>query len=94
MHALACLEGSALACVPCRMREACRELDCVLLHACSCEQSVEMCPHGSPSAEAVAQDFDNSADSSPARALARDPRTSSRDAGQVRISQYCSRSFI
>ena len=57
----------------------------VLLHACSCEQSVEMCPHGSPSAQAVAQDPGNSANSSPACDPAGKPRTSSREAAQVRL---------
>ena len=55
----------------------------VPLHARSCEQSVEMCPHGSPSAEAVAQDPANSADSFPACDPARNPRTFSREAAQV-----------
>ena len=53
----------------------------------SCEQSVEMCPHGSPSAEAVAQDpATNSADSSPACDPASKLRAPSRDAGQVRLA--------
>ena len=60
-------------------------LESVLLRLRSCEQSVEMCLHGSASAEAVAQEPANSSDSSPARALARSKhKASSRDAGQVR----------
>ncbi len=55
----------------------------VPLHACSCEQSVEMCPHGLPSAEAVARDPANSADSSPASDPARNSRASSQEAAQV-----------
>lgn len=53
----------------------------------SCEQSVEMRPHGSLSAEAVAQDpASNSADSSPACDPASKPPMPSRDAGQVRLT--------
>lgn len=56
----------------------------------SCEQSVEMCPHGSPSAEAMAREPANSSDSSPARALARKHRSSSREGGQVRACRSAS----
>ena len=56
----------------------------------SCEQSVEMCLHGSPSAEAMALEPVNSSDSSPARALARKHRGSSREGGQVCACQSAS----
>ena len=52
---------------------------------CSCEQSVEMCPHGSPSAEAIADDPANSSDSSPARALTCNQTSTYKSAGQVSI---------
>ena len=42
-----------------------------------------MCPHGSPSAEAIAQEPANSSDSSPARALTCNHCSSYKSAGQV-----------
>ena len=62
----------------------------MLLRARSCEQSVEMCPHGSPSAEAAAWDPGNSADSAPACDPARKPHAPARDAGQVHLRFWSS----